>query len=71
MQGIGKRDSTFRRVFHPEMDGGLHVHLFDVPAAVAVRVRLVHELRHERTGYAVSREREGVFEELQLVSVRV
>jgi hypothetical protein len=53
------------------MDWSLHVNLLDVPTAVTVRVRLIHKLRHERTGDAGSREGEGIFEELQLVAVRV
>jgi hypothetical protein len=71
MQGIGEWDSAFTGVFHPEMDGCLHVDLFDIPTAIAVCVWLIHKLRHERTGDAGRREGQGLFEELELISVRV
>jgi len=53
------------------MDGCFHIDLLNIPAAIAVRVWLVHQLRHERTGDAGRREGQGIFEKLELVSVRV
>lgn len=70
VQCIGERDSTFARVFHPEINGTVQVNFFHVSSSITVGVWSVHILRYEVTRYG-HRKVKCILKELHLVAVGI